>query len=152
MLIADLLCEGSGKNLDTEQSGMEVLSGCFGLFALLLGSISAVIVGVSHRRSKVPERQRLNTLLIEFCTGTDQSLAKVNQIRSLLMVTFTEDSEHEELAAAANSFAPGGLPPFHDEAWLEDTFLVFLGKQGIVVPAYGREKPGVWPPPPRLHP
>ena len=93
---------------------------------------------------------RLNTLLTEFCTEADQSLAKVNQIRAILMVTFAADSEQEDLAAAAASFAPGGLPPFHHEAWLEAKFRAYLSRQGIVLPDYGPEMPGVWPPPPNL--
>ncbi len=127
-----------------------LLFGCLGPLALLFGGICVGVLGLRRRRSMNPERQRLNTLLIEFCTGTDQSLAKVNRIRSLLMVTFAEDSKHEDLAAAASSFAPGGLPPFHDEAWLEAKFRAFLESQGIVIPDYGQEKPGVWPPPPKF--
>jgi hypothetical protein len=136
--------------LDAEQGGLEVMGGCLGLLALLFGGMSAAVIRLSLIRRKAPERQRLNELLIEFCTGTDQSLTKVNQIRSILMVTFEEDHEHEDLLTATGSFAPGGNPPFHDEEWLEGKFRTFLRSQGIALPEYGKEKPGVWPPPPNF--
>ena len=128
------------------------LFGCLGTLALLIAAIVGGISYLSGSGRRNLERQRLNALLVEYCSGTDQSLAKVNQIRAMLMLTFAENSENEALAAATASFAPGGLPPFHDEAWLEDTFRVFLRGQGITVPDYGKEQPGVWPPPPSFRP
>lgn len=139
--------------MEQEQGGLEVLGCLFGLVALLFAGISAAVVRLSlwgRRSAEHQRRQRLNALLTEFCSGANQSLAKVNQIRAILMVTFAEDSEQEDLAAATASFAPGGLPPFHDEAWLEAKFRTYLSRQGIVLPDYGREMPGVWPPPPNL--
>ncbi len=136
-----------------EQSGLEVLGCFFGLLALLFGGVSAAIIRLVLWRRRGPERQRhqrLDTLLMEFCHGADQSLAKVNQIRAVLMVTFADSSEQEELATVVNSFAPGGLPPFHDEAWLEERFRVYLRQRGITIPDYGKEQPGVWPPPPNI--
>ncbi len=96
----------------------------------------------------MPGQHHFNTLLVQFCSGEDQSIAQVNRIRQILLVTFADDSEHEELAAAVATFAPGGKPPFHDEAWLEEKFHVYLRGQGITLPEYGTEQPGVWPPPP----
>ena len=136
--------------MNTEQSGLEVLGGCFGLLALIFAGISAAVIKLSFGRRKVPERRQLNLLMADFCTGVDQSRANVDKIRFLLMKTYSEDAEHEELLAAANSFVPGGRPPFHDEAWLEHKFRDYLWSQGISLPDYGQAKPGVWPPPPNL--
>ncbi len=133
--------------MDTEQSGLEVLVGCFALLALLLGGGSAAVIGLIFGRRRVPERKELNVLITDFCTGVDQSRANVNEIRLLLMRMYSEDAKHEELLAAVNSFTPGGRPPFHNEAWLQERFSDYLWSQGIVLPDYGLAKPGVWPPP-----
>ena len=131
------------------------MSGCLGCLALLLAGGTVGIVQITqfmqHRRVR-PERQRLHGLLVEFCTGADQSLTKVNQIQALQVTIFAHDSECEELITAAASFVPGGPPPFRDEVWLADRFRLFLRKSGIFVPEYGAEQAGVWPPPPNLRP
>ena len=134
--------------MDTEQSGLEVLAGCFGLLALLFSGVSAAVIKLSFGRRRVPERKRLNALMTNFCAGVDQSHANVSEILLLLMKTYSEDAEHEELLVAVNSFVPGGRPPFHNEAWLQERFSDYLWSQGIVLPDYGQAKPGVWPPPP----
>ena len=122
--------------------------GCLGLLTLLIGGGGVWIASLVQRSQRRPGRERFNHLLMQFCSGEDQSLAQVNRIRQILLVTFADDSEHEELAAAVATFAPGGQPPFHDEAWLEEKFRAYLRGQGITVPDYGKEQPGVWPPPP----
>ena len=134
-----------------QQAGLEVLSGCLGLFALLIagsgGGIALLLKRHASKRTS-PERRRLNELLIDFCTGADTTSVQVQRIQILLMTSFGQDSEYEALTTAVATFAPAGLPPFHDENWLEEEFRVFLATQDIVIPSYGREQPGVWPPPP----
>lgn len=134
-----------------EQGGLEVLSGCFGLLALIIASGTGGIarfIHVRRRKHNNPARLRLNDLLIDFCTGADTTRVQAQRIQILLITSFGQDSEYEELTTAVATFALGGLPPFHDEAWLENKFRVFLSGQGIVLPDYGQEMPGVWPPPP----
>ena len=136
-----------------EQAGLEVLSGCFALLALVIAGGTGGIarfIHVRHSKRKNPERQRLNELLIDFCTGADATGVQVQRIQILLITSFGQDSEYEDLTTAVATFAQRGQPPFHDETWLEDTFRVFLRGQGITVPNYGKELPGVWPPPPNL--
>ncbi len=139
--------------MGAEQAGLEVLSGCFALLALVIaegtGGI-ARLIHVRHGKRKNPERQRLNDLLIDFCSGADATRVQVQRIQILLITSFGQDSEYEELTTAVATFAPSGRPPFHDEAWLEGKFRVFLQGQGITVLDYGREQPGVWPPLPNL--
>ena len=125
--------------------------GCFGLLTMLLLGGGVWIASLIQRGQRKPGRDRFNNLLIQFCTGEDQSAAQVGKIRAILLVTFADDSEHEALAADVATFAPGGKAPFHDEAWLEEKFRVFLAGKGIVVPEQAKEQPGVWPPPPRVH-
>ena len=124
--------------------------GCSGLLLLLLCGGGAWIASLIQRSQRKPGRDRFNALLIQFCSGEDQSSAQVGRIRAILLVTFADNSEHETLAADVATFAPGGKAPFHDERWLEEKFRVFLSNQGIFVPEQAREQPGVWPPPPRL--
>ena len=130
-----------------------MLIGCLGLLALVFAGFTAGMAALFNRlarRGTRSERQFFDSLLLDFCTGADQSAAKVNQIRSLLMTTFAQDSEYEELTRAAASFAPGGQPPFHDEDWLTGEFRAFLSSHGIAVPEQAKEEPGVWPPPPKM--
>ena len=122
--------------------------GCLMLLTLLLGGVGVWIASLVRRDQRRPGRDRFHSLLVQFCTGEDRSLAQVEKIRAILVVTFADDSEHETLAADVATFAPGGLPPFHDEAWLEERFRVFLAGRGIFVPEYAKDQPGVWPPPP----
>jgi|GEM_PF-1813517 len=124
--------------------------GCSGLLILLLLGGGVWIASLVQRGQRSSGRQRFNDLLVEFCSGEDQSLAQVNKIWAILLVTFADDSEHEALAAAVATFAPGGKAPFHDEFWLEEKFRVFLAGKGITVPEQVREQPGVWPPPPKM--
>ncbi len=130
-----------------------MLSGCLALLALVIaggtGGIARLLY-VRHSKRKNPERQRLNDFLIDFCTEADATRVQVQRIQILLITSFAQDSEYEELTTAVATFAPGGQPPFHDEAWLEDKFRVYLQSQGITLPDYGKEQPGVWPPPPNL--
>jgi hypothetical protein len=72
----------------------------------------------------------------------------VQRIQILLFALFAQYSEYEELMTAVATFAPGGKPPFHDEAWLEEKFRAFLQGQDIIIPDYGKDQSGVWPPPP----
>jgi len=139
--------------LQTEQGGLEVLSGCFGLLALIIAGGTGGIARFIHvRRNKHdnPARQRLNNLLVDFCTGVDATSVQVQRIQILLITSFGQESEYKELTTAVATFAPSGRPPFHDEAWLEERFRAFLRGQGITLPDYGKEQPGVWPPPPNL--
>lgn len=126
--------------------------GCLGLLTLLFLVIGGGLVQYTRSRRIDPERQSFNALLIEFCTGADQSRVKVNQIQRLLMTTFAQDTAYEELTAAVASFVPGGQPPFHNEAWLEGTFRQFLQRSQIILPEYEKEQAGVWPPPPNWRP
>ena len=126
--------------------------GCLGLLTLLIGGGGVWAASLVQRSQRRPGQQHFNGLLMQFCSGEDQSIAQVNRIREILLVTFADDSEHEELAAAVATFAPGGQPPFHDEAWLEEKFRAYLRSRGITIPDYGKEQPGVWPPPPNLRP
>lgn len=139
--MADLEGVGLGvKILETEQAGLEVVSGCFGLLALIIAAGTGGIVrfiNVRHHKHKTPERQRLNDLLIGFCSGADATSVQAQRIQILLITSFGQESEYEELTTAVATFAPGGLPPFHNEAWLEDKFRVFLSGQGIILPDYG---------------
>jgi len=130
-----------------EEGGLELFSGCLGLFALLFVGIGAKVVRRMRRGS---ENRRLNGLLVDFVTGADQRLMRINQIQAMLMTTFAHNREDEALASAIASFAPGAVAPFHNEAWLADKFRAFLRKRRIVVPEYGKEQTGVWPPPPSL--
>ena len=66
-------------------------------------------------------------------------MAQVGKIRAILLVTFADDSEYEQLTTDVATFAPGGKAPFHDEAWLEEKFRVFLAGRGITVPEQARE-------------
>ena len=118
--------------------------GCVVLLILLLGGGGVWIASLVQRSQRKPGQQYFNSLLMQFCSGEDQSIAQVNRIRQILLVTFADDSEHEELAAVA-TFALGGQPPFHDEVWLEETFRAFLQGRGITISEYGKEQPGVWP-------
>ena len=93
----------------------------------------------------------MNELLVDFCTGADATPVQVQRIQILLMASFGQDSEFEQLTTEVATFAPHGQPPFHDEVWLEEKFRMFLAGKGITVPEQVREQPGVWPPPPKMH-
>lgn len=132
--------------METEQAGLEVLSGCLGLLALVIFGIGGGVMRLLNGRIKKrhsPERRRLNDFLIDFCTGADATSVQVQSIQRLLMTSFAGDSEYEALTTTAATFAPSGRAPFHDEAWLEEKFRVFLSNQGIFVPEQAREQPGV---------
>ena len=130
------------------------MSGCCGysgLLVLLVLGGGVWIASLVQRGQRSSGRQRFNDLLVEFCSGGDQSLAQVSKIRAVLLVTFADDYEHEALAGAVTTFASYGQPPFHDEVWLEEKFRMFLAGKGITVPEQVREQPGVWPSPPKMH-
>ena len=138
--------------METEHGGLEVLSGCFGLLALIfLGSGSGIAYFVKRKQERRNPlgRQRLNDLMADFCTGADATSVQVQRIQILLMTSFNQVSEYEQLMTDVATFAPGGKAPFHDEAWLEEKFRVFLAGKGIIVPEQAKEQLGVWPPPPR---
>lgn len=81
--------------------------------------------------------------------GTDRSREAVKQIHFILLHRFAHDTKYGDLAAAVDSFVPGGAAPFIDDVRLADAFRVFLRQQRIPLPDEPRDQPGDWPPPPR---
>ena len=129
ILIVKLVETPEAEILKTEQAGLELFSGCLGLFALLFVGIGTRVM---RRMRTGSENRRLNGLLTDFVTEADQSLVNVNQIQAMLMTTFAHNREDEELASAIASFAPGAVAPFHNEAWLANELCAFLRKRRIV--------------------
>lgn len=137
---------GRDKHMQTEQAGMELMSGCLALLALPVIIFLARLSRV-NQASRAPEaRERLTGLLIEFASGADRSGAKVRQIEALLMALLATDRRYEDLLSAVASFQPGRVLPFHDEQWLAEVFRAYLAKRRVTVTETIPR--GLWPPPP----
>jgi hypothetical protein len=135
--------------MQTEESGLEVLSGCFALAALVFAAGGGALWRLLWARRARRAHDDLVRLMTDFLFGVDQSQARVTQIHTLLLNHFLHDSQYEELMTAVASFVPGGAAPFLDEAGLSEVFRVFLRKRRISVPEAATDQPGVWPPPPK---
>ncbi len=126
------------------QSDFEGCGCIFGLVPAL--GFTALLM---HLLKVIPERQRMTRLMVEFVMGTDRSRETVQQIHFILLHRFAHDMKYDDLAAAVDSFVPGGAAPFFNEVRLADTFRVFLRAHKISVPDEPQDRTGVWPPPPR---
>ena len=126
------------------QSDFEGCGCIFGLVPAL--GVAAFVVKLLR---VIPERRQMIRLLVEFVMGTDRSRETVQQIHFILLHRFAHDMKYDDLAAAVDSFVPGGTAPFYDEVRLADAFRVFLRSQKISVPDEPQDRAGVWPPPPR---
>lgn len=130
------------------EAGLETFGCLFGL-AFGLVPILGVAAFVVQLLRVIPERRQMIRLLVEFVMGTDRSRETVQQIHFILLHRFAHDMKYDDLAAAVDSFVPGGTAPFYDEVRLADAFRVFLRSQKISVPDEPQDRAGVWPPPPR---
>ena len=135
--------------MQPKDAGLEGLSACLGLMALLFAAGGGALWHSLWTRRARPAHDHLVRLMVGFVTGEDRSLERVAQIEALLTTTFTHDRRYEELAASVVAFAPRERAAFRDEARLMQVFRAFLKKHGVAVPDEAPDQSGVWPPPPK---
>ena len=135
--------------MHTEDAGLEGLSACFALVALLFAAGGGALWRSLWTRRARPAHDHLVNLIVGFVTSEDRSLERVAQIEALLTIKFARDRHYEELTASVVAFAPRERAAFRDEAGLVQVFRAFLKKQGVPVPDEARDQSGVWPPPPK---
>ena len=135
--------------MQAEDAGMEVMSGCLGLLALLFAAGGGALWSAFWKRRVKPAYDQLIRLMIDFVFGVDRSQVRVTQIHTLLLNHFLHDSRYEELMTSVASFVPGGTAPFLDEAGLVKVFQAFLKSHKVTGPEEAPGRSSVWPPPPK---